>query len=74
MKKIKVGITGGAGYTGGELIRVLLNHPYAEIVFVNSKSNAGKYLHQVHADLIGETDIKFIQASEDIWKEVNRYQ
>ena len=67
MKKIKVGITGGAGYTGGELIRVLLNHPHAEIVFVNSKSNAGKYLYQVHADLIGETDIKFIQASEDSW-------
>src|SRR6476619_14017 len=59
MKKIKVGIIGGAGYTGGELIRILLNHPAAEIVFVHSKSNAGNYLHQVHSDLLGETEIKF---------------
>lgn len=59
MKKIKTGIIGGAGYTGGELIRLLLNHPQAEIVFVNSKSNAGKYLHEVHRDLLGETDLKF---------------
>ena len=57
--KIKVGIIGGAGYTGGELIRVLLNHPQAEINFVHSKSNAGKHLHSVHEDLIGETDLKF---------------
>ena len=56
---IKVGIIGGAGYTGGELIRILLNHPAAEIVFVHSKSNAGNYLHQVHSDLLGETNIKF---------------
>ena len=57
--KIKIGIVGGAGYTGGELIRVLLNHPAAEIVFVHSKSNAGKPLHAVHLDLLGDTDIKF---------------
>jgi len=59
MKKIKTGIIGGAGYTGGELIRLLLNHPQTEIVFVNSKSNAGKHLYEVHKDLIGETDQKF---------------
>jgi N-acetyl-gamma-glutamyl-phosphate reductase len=57
--KIKVGIVGGAGYTGGELIRILVNHPDAEIIFVNSKSNAGKYLYEVHQDLQGETDLKF---------------
>ena len=57
--KIKVGITGGAGYTGGELIRLLINHPETEIVFIQSKSNAGNYVHQVHSDLIGETDLKF---------------
>ena len=60
MKKIKAGIIGGAGYTGGELIRILINHPAAEIAFVHSKSNAGKYLHEVHEDLVGETNIKFI--------------
>jgi N-acetyl-gamma-glutamyl-phosphate reductase len=57
--KIKVGIIGGAGYTGGELIRVLINHPFAEIVFINSKSNAGNPIHKVHSDLIGNTDLIF---------------
>lgn len=57
--KIKVGIIGGAGYTGGELIRILLNHPAVEISFVNSKSNAGNFLYKVHKDLQGDTDIKF---------------
>ncbi len=57
--KIKVGIIGGAGYTGGELIRILLHHPHAEIIFVNSKSNAGNYLYKVHQDLFGETDLLF---------------
>jgi N-acetyl-gamma-glutamyl-phosphate reductase len=58
-KKVKVGIIGGAGYTGGELLRLLINHPYADIAFVNSKSNTGNPVYQVHADLIGETDLKF---------------
>ena len=58
-QKIKVGIIGGAGYTGGELIRILLNHPNAEITFVQSKSNAGNALGKVHEDLAGETDILF---------------
>jgi len=56
---IRIGIIGGAGYTGGELIRLLLNHPNAEIVFVHSKSNAGNPLHKVHQDLIGETELVF---------------
>jgi N-acetyl-gamma-glutamyl-phosphate reductase len=56
---IKVGIIGGAGYTAGELIRILLNHPDAEIIFVNSTSNAGNKLSSVHAGLIGETDMSF---------------
>jgi N-acetyl-gamma-glutamyl-phosphate reductase len=57
--KIKVGIIGGAGYTGGELIRLLLNHPNVTIVFVQSNSNADKPLHAVHQDLLGETTIFF---------------
>ncbi len=57
--KIKVGIIGGAGYTGGELIRILLNHPNVSIVFVQSNSNADKPLHAVHQDLLGETNIFF---------------
>ncbi len=60
--KIKVGIIGGAGYTGGETIRLILNHPDAELVFVHSRSNAGNPLHSAHPDLIGETDLKFTDA------------
>jgi len=56
---IKVGILGAAGYTGGELIRLLLNHPEVEIVFAHSESNAGNYVYDVHEGLIGETDMKF---------------
>ncbi len=56
---IKIGILGGAGYTAGELIRLLLNHPDAEIAFVNSESNAGNFLTDVHEGLYGETDLKF---------------
>ena len=58
-KKIKVGIVGGAGYTAGELLRLLVNHPQTEIVFVHSKSNAGKYIHSVHTDLLGDTQLRF---------------
>jgi N-acetyl-gamma-glutamyl-phosphate reductase len=57
--KIKAGIVGGAGYTGGEMIRILLNHPDVEIAFVHSRSNAGNPLYAVHADLLGETDLTF---------------
>lgn len=59
MKKINVGIVGGAGYTGGELIRLLLHHPYATIAAVHSRSNADRYVHEVHQDLLGETDLQF---------------
>ena len=59
MKKIKIGIIGGAGYTGGELLRILVFHPNAEIVFVHSKSNAGNAISKVHTDLLGVTDLKF---------------
>lgn len=56
---VKVGILGAAGYTGGELIRLLLNHPEAEIVFANSGSNAGNKIADVHGGLLGETDMEF---------------
>ena len=56
---IKIGILGAAGYTGGELIRILLNHPEAEIVFANSESNAGNLISDVHEGLIGDTDLCF---------------
>ncbi len=59
MKKIRVGIVGAAGYTGGELIRILLNHPMVEIVFTRSTSNEGEYISSVHQDLVGETDLRF---------------
>jgi N-acetyl-gamma-glutamyl-phosphate reductase len=58
-KKIKAGIIGGAGYTGGEMIRILLNHPDVIISFVHSRSNVGNPLHAVHADLLGETEQTF---------------
>ena len=57
--KIKVGIIGGAGYTAGELLRILLNHPEVEIGFVQSTSNAGNLISEVHEDLLGETDLIF---------------
>lgn len=58
---IKAGIIGGAGYTGGEAIRILLNHPVAELSYVQSTSNAGNPLWKVHSDLVGETDMLFSQ-------------
>ena len=57
--KVRVGIIGGAGYTGGEAIRILLRHPQVELVFVHSNSNGGNLLSDVHADLFGETDMRF---------------
>lgn len=65
--KIKAGIVGGAGYTGGEMLRILLNHPNVDIVFAHSNSNAGNYVYQVHNDLFGDTDMKFAsELSNDI--------
>jgi len=59
MTKIKAGVIGGAGYTAGELLRILVNHPNVEIVFVNSSSNAGNPVADVHSGLVGETDLVF---------------
>jgi N-acetyl-gamma-glutamyl-phosphate reductase len=59
MKKINVGIAGGAGYTGGELLRILVHHPEVYISFVHSSSNAGKLVSAVHTDLVGDTDLVF---------------
>ena len=56
---IKVGILGAAGYTGGELIRLLVNHPEAEIVFANSESNAGNLVADVHEGLYGDCQLTF---------------
>ena len=56
---VRVGILGAAGYTGGELIRLLINHPQAEIVFANSESNAGNLICDVHEGLMGEADMRF---------------
>lgn len=67
MGNIRIGIAGGAGYTGGELLRILVHHPAAEIVFVHSNSNAGKPISDVHTDLFGDTDLKFTDSfSQDI--------
>jgi len=64
---IKVGIVGGAGYTGGELIRLLINHPEIEIVFIHSRSNTGKLVSSLHNDLLGEMHLKFSdQLNQDV--------
>ncbi len=64
--KIKAGIIGGAGYTGGETIRLLINHPNVELTFVHSRSNAGNLLSDVHADLAGETELKFTDTLQPV--------
>ncbi len=56
---IKAGIIGGAGYTGGELIRLLINHPEVAVAFIHSRNHAGKLVSTVHQDMVGETDLKF---------------
>jgi N-acetyl-gamma-glutamyl-phosphate reductase len=62
---IKAGIVGGAGYTGGELLRLLIHHPIVEIVFIHSKSNAGNPIYKVHADLFGDTNLQFTDTLSD---------
>ena len=57
--KVKAGIIGGAGYTGGELIRLLIHHPGVSVSFIHSRSNAGKPVHSVHQDLVGDSELKF---------------
>ena len=65
--KLRTGIVGGAGYTGGELLRILINHPGVDITFINSQSSAGKPVYAVHPDLAGETDLQFVSTlSNDI--------
>ena len=59
MSKIRVAIAGGTGYTGGELFRILLNHPSVEIVAATTTSSEGTHVWEVHRDLIGETDLCF---------------
>jgi N-acetyl-gamma-glutamyl-phosphate reductase len=61
----KVGIIGGAGYTGGEATRLLLNHPDVELAFVQSASNAGNLLSDVHTDLVGDTSMRFTGEASD---------
>ncbi len=64
-EKIRAGIVGGAGYTGGEMLRLLLQHPNMEIAFVNSNSQAGKPVYTVHNDCFGLTDMKFSQSIDN---------
>jgi N-acetyl-gamma-glutamyl-phosphate reductase len=65
--KVRAGIVGGAGYTGGEMLRILVNHPNVDIAFVHSNSNTGNYIYEVHTDLFGDTDLKFAgELSHDI--------
>lgn len=65
--KIKAGIIGGAGYTGGEMLRLLINHPSVEIAFVHSNSNTGNLISDVHTDLLGDTDLRFTgELSDDV--------
>jgi N-acetyl-gamma-glutamyl-phosphate reductase len=65
--QVRVGIIGGAGYTGGELIRLLINHPSAKLSFIHSRSNAGEPVYKVHQDLVGETELKFTgELSNDV--------
>jgi N-acetyl-gamma-glutamyl-phosphate reductase len=61
MKPIKVGIIGGAGYTGGELLRILIHHPEVSVQFVNSQSQAGKPVYTTHNDLLGDTNLIFTE-------------
>jgi N-acetyl-gamma-glutamyl-phosphate reductase len=68
MQNIKAGIVGGAGYTGGELIRILMHHPYVQVSFIHSRSHAGQPVSSVHADLTGDTDLLF---SADLNKEID---
>ena len=64
MSTIKVGVIGGAGYTGGELLRILIHHPAVQIVFVNSQSQTGKPVYTVHSDLFGDTDLTFTNEND----------
>ncbi|NDD16642.1 MAG: N-acetyl-gamma-glutamyl-phosphate reductase, partial [Chitinophagia bacterium] len=65
MQKINIGIVGGAGYTGGELLRVLVRHAQVQINFVHSISSAGQLVSSVHTDLLGDTNLVFTNSLQD---------
>lgn len=69
MQTVSAGIVGGAGYTGGELLRILLHHPQVQVAWVHSQSQAGKPVYKTHKDLFGETDLTF--AAEFDWSAVD---
>src|SRR5437773_11592758 len=64
--KLRVAIFGGSGYGGSELLRILLLHPNAEILFVTANEHAGKPVSEVHRNPLGLTELKFIKAPEDL--------
>lgn len=64
-KQVKAGIIGGAGYTGGEMLRILLQHPNVEIAFIHSRSNGGEPVYKVHSDLLGDTNLRFSSEMSD---------
>ena len=66
--KLKIAIFGGSGYGGSELLRILIQHPNAEIKFVTANEHAGKAVSDVHKNLLGLTELKFIKAPEDVEK------
>src|SRR4051812_44068061 len=63
---IKIAIFGGSGYGGSELLRILLQHPHAEIVFVTANEHAGKAASEVHKNLLGLTDFRFVKAAAEL--------
>ncbi len=63
-EKIKAGIVGGSGYAGGELLRLLLDHPHVEVAQVTSERNAGTFVHFTHPNLRGRTNLKFVTAAD----------
>jgi N-acetyl-gamma-glutamyl-phosphate reductase len=65
MQKLNIGIVGGAGYTGGELLRVLVHHAQVEICFVHSTSSSGQLISSVHTDLVGDTDLVFTNSFQE---------
>ncbi len=69
MTKARIGIVGGAGYTAGELLRLLINHPHAEIAWVHSSSQADRAVADVHQDLVGDTELRF--SSKLAWDEID---
>jgi N-acetyl-gamma-glutamyl-phosphate reductase len=70
MERIKVGIIGGAGYTGGELIRLLVNHPKTEISFIHSRSHSNTNVGLVHGDLVGDIDLQFVGSIPENWNNI----